>query len=61
MRNVKDWRLSFSYIMKTYFQGGTSDLVLYVACFGVSFCVVSPSMCLDGVKLDLGSGAATFW
>ena len=27
-------------------QGGTSDVVLYVACFGVSFCTVSP-MCLE--------------
>ena len=37
-------------------------MVLYVACFGVSFFVLfSPSMCLDDIKLGLGSFMATFW
>ena len=30
---------------------GTSDVVLYVPCFGVSFCTVSPSECLDYIYL----------
>ena len=32
--------------------GGTSDLVLFFACFGVSFCTVSPSVCQDDIKLS---------
>ena len=40
-------------------QDGTSDIVLYVPCFGVSFCTVSPSMCLDDIYLGLGSWVAT--
>ena len=30
-------------------QGDTYYLVLYVPCFGVSFCTVSTSMCLDDI------------
>ena len=38
------------------FQGGTSELVLCVWLFWVSVSVLfSPSVCLDGVYLDLGS------
>ena len=33
--------------------GGTSDVVLYVPCFGVGFCTVSPSVCLDDVYFGL--------
>ena len=36
-------------------------MVLHVPCFGVRFCTVSPSVCLDDVYLGLGSGVATFW
>ena len=31
------------------------DVGLYDACFGVSFCTVSPSVCLGNIKLDLCS------
>ena len=30
-------------------QGVTSGVVLCVLCFGVSFCTVSPSVCLDDI------------
>ena len=36
-------------------------MVHYVACFGVSFCTVSPSVCLDNSYLGLGSRVANFW
>ena len=36
-------------------------MVLYVPCFGVSFCTVSPSVCLDDIYLGLGSLVAIFW
>ena len=29
---------------------GMLDVVLYVHCFGVCFCTVSPSVCLDDIK-----------
>ena len=30
-------------------------MVFYAACFGVSFCTVSSSVCLDHIQLGLGS------
>ena len=30
-------------------------MVLYVPCFGVSFCTVSHSVCLDNIYIGLGS------
>ena len=36
-------------------------MILYVACFCVNFCAFSPSMCLDAIKLGLGSRVTTFW
>ena len=41
-------------LLKVPFQGGTSVVILYVACFGVGLCASLPSMCLDDVKLGLG-------
>ena len=36
-------------------QGSTSDVILCVPCFGVSFCTGSPSVCLDDIYLGFGS------
>ena len=33
----------------------TSDVVFYIACFGVSLYTFSPSVCLDDIYLSLGS------
>ena len=45
-------RLTPIYILIHWpFQGATSGVALF-ACFGVSFCIVLPSMCLKYVKLD---------
>ena len=38
-----------------------SGVFLYVACFGVSFCTVSPYVCLDGIYLGVGGRVAAFW
>ena len=45
------------------FQCGTSVVVLYVVCFCVGFVLFSHSLCLDDIKLGLGtcSCEATFW
>ena len=48
-------KLSFSQSIEALCQGGTSDVVLYVACFSVSFYAVSLSVCLDDIYLGLGS------
>ena len=36
-------------------------MALYGSCFGVSFCTISPSVCLDEIYLGLGSLVVTFW
>ena len=36
-------------------HGGTSDVVLYVPCFAVSFCTVSPSEYLGAIYLGIRS------
>ena len=36
-------------------------MVLHDACVGACFCVVLPSMCLDDIKLGLGSCVVPFW
>ena len=36
-------------------QGVTSDVILYVPCFGVGFCTISPSVCLVDIHLGLGN------
>ena len=41
-------------------QGGTSEVVLYVACFGVSYCTASPSVWLDDIYY-FSSNFASSW
>ena len=36
-------------------------MVLFIPCFGVSFCTVPPSVCLDDIYLGSGSFLATLW
>ena len=39
--------ISVSYL--SVFKSKNVTQVLYVACYGVSFCTVSPSVCLDDI------------